>query len=119
MDFPNPEARTRKTDRRSFRLGSGEFERVPERVEVLLPVIRGQGEPKRITVGGGARPSVWSARKLFFEACAEVQADFLGGSERRGENGFAGSRPGCAGAFEGRRLTRTRRQDRLGGQAKT
>lgn len=82
MDHTNPKklrqrARVHKTDRQSFRLGGGEFERAPETAEVTLPLIRGEGEPQRIKLDGGEWPSVRSGRKFFFAACGQVRPEFI------------------------------------------
>jgi hypothetical protein len=72
-----PRADTRKTDRLSFRLGGGEYERPPEPVELSIPVIRGKGEPQRIKLDWGERASLEHGRQLLFAACGEVRPEFV------------------------------------------
>ena len=82
VDFARPKkprqpAGVPKTDRRSFRLGGGEYQRPPERVEVPVPVIRGEGEPLRIALDRGERASLQQGRKLFFAVCGQVRPEFV------------------------------------------
>jgi hypothetical protein len=70
-------ARTCKTDRQSFRLGGGEYERPPEPVEISVPVIRGEREPLRIALGDRERTSLQHGRRLFFAACREATSEFV------------------------------------------
>ena len=84
VDFARPKkprqpAGVPKTDRRSFRLGGGEYQRPPERVEVSVPVIRGEGEPLRIALDRGERASLQQGRKLFFAVCGQVRPEFVEG----------------------------------------
>ena len=65
--------RERKTERRSFRLGGGEFERPGETRVVEV----GKGPPARIAIGTEAPRSVGAARELFFTAAGKVEPAFV------------------------------------------
>ncbi|MGH7905174.1 MAG: hypothetical protein ACREP6_00945 [Candidatus Binataceae bacterium] len=65
--------RKRKTDRRSFRLGGGEYERQAE----TRIVEAGEGPPARIAIGAEAPRSIAAARRLFFDAAAVVEPEFI------------------------------------------
>jgi hypothetical protein len=62
-------ARKRKTARRSFRLGGGEYERPAKR----RAVTDGEGPPESFALASDAPRSVWAARRLLFVAAAQIE----------------------------------------------